>query len=107
MKLPWVSRLAYELVVEERDHLRAENQKLTDDLTRIHRREAGLPEEKPKPKKERKPMPKRIHDYIEGFWNESQRREMRRSYYRRHAKGESWESIAAEVVPEETGDSHG
>lgn len=55
MNWPWVSRLAYNVVREENDRLRTQNDGLIDHLTRMDRREHGLGETQPSAKP-REPM---------------------------------------------------
>jgi len=43
MNWPWTSRARLEDALEQVAHLRAEVNRLTDSLTRINRREVGLP----------------------------------------------------------------
>lgn len=108
MKWPWVSRLAYDAVVSERDHLRIQlNQMALDrasvvaQLTRISRREAGLPEIPREARPPLTPMPPELVEYIRGFAGQSLQKTMRDQAYIRNAKGESWESIMADVMREE------
>lgn len=101
---PWVSRLAYDSVVDERDRLREQVAALTDSLTRIRRHEAGL-HETPRPERRKlEPMPDRLKKHIEGFFNPSLRKQTRDGLYRRHARGESWPSIMDEVIPKDDED---
>ena len=108
MKWPWVSRLAYDAVVSERDHLRIQlNQMALDrasvvaQLTRISRREAGLPETPKEARKPMEPMPPALVEYIRGFAGQSLQKSMRDQAFIRCAKGESWDSIMADVMSEE------
>ena len=65
MRWPWVSRRAYELLLEEREFLRGQ----IEALTRISRASHGLPEEprKPKTKRPTDPVPVEILELIAGF----------------------------------------
>ena len=108
MKWPWVSRLAYENMVSERDHLRMQLSQMALDrasvvaqLTRISRREAGLPETPKEARKPMEPMPPALAEYIRGFAGQSLQKSMRDQAYIRCAKGESWDSIMADVMREE------
>ena len=51
MRWPWVSRLAYETVVSERDRLRAQNDELVDHFKRVDRVANGMTERKIEPRK--------------------------------------------------------
>ena len=108
MNLPWVSRLAYDNMVSERDHLRIQlNQMALDrasvvaQLTRISRREAGLPETPKEPRVEIGPMPEALREYIAGFAGQSLQKQMRDVAYRQRAAGRSWDAIVAETIVEE------
>ena len=108
MNLPWVSRLAYENMVSERDHLRIQlNQMALDrasvvaQLTRISRREAGLPETPKEARKPMLPMPKELMEHCNAYGNTSMCKAQRDIAYRRNAQGESWEHIMADVIAEE------
>lgn len=69
MKWPWVSRLAYDLLVDERDRLRAQNDDLLQTLKGIRRVGAGLKEtpRKPKEQVQREPIPREIRELYLGF----------------------------------------
>ena len=100
MTWPWVSRRALDLALEERDRLRAQVDRLTDHLTRIERRQAGLPET---PRKERpapEAMPRELLRYIRGHASGPMRREMIRVARTRHLAGEDWQSIQDDVMGE-------
>jgi len=102
MKWPWIARSAYDVVLDERDRLRAQNDRLTDHLTRVQRREAGMTETPRAPRPALEPMPRELHDYIKGIAGGSLQKEIRDRCYRRHAKGEPWQSIVQEITqPEE------
>lgn len=101
MRWPWVSRLAYEAVVSERDHLRAETTRLTEAMTRISRREVGLPETPKEPRAPMTPMPKELADYIRGFAGQSIQKSMRDTAYRMAAAGRPWPEIQALTMAEE------
>ena len=108
MNLPWVSRLAYENMVSERDHLRIQlNQMALDrasvvaQLTRISRREAGLPETPKEARKPMLPMPPELLEHCNSFMGQSLQKSLRDAAYKRAAQGESWDSIMADVMREE------
>ncbi len=114
MKWPWVSRRRLEdaqlamktMVVIGRledaqrqvEWLQQELKGALDKRDRIDRVDAGmseLPREQPRP---REPMPEELSHYINGFHNKNQKRMMRGTAYKRHADGETWVSIVADVV---------
>ena len=68
---PWVSRRAYDAVLDERDRLRIKVDGLTDDLVRLARVEHGLPEKKPAPRQSRSlpPLPENLRNLLSGFSN--------------------------------------
>lgn len=88
-------RAAY---ADEIAHLRSQVDRLTDHLTRIQRREAGMTETPRAPRPALEPMPRELHEYIAGIANGSLQKEIRDRCYRRHAKGEPWASIVQEIV---------
>jgi hypothetical protein len=67
MNLPFVSRLAYESVVSERDRLRTQNEELIGQIVRLTRRGHGMSETPPKSQAKRgeAELPKDIVDYSE------------------------------------------
>lgn len=96
---PWTARGRLDDALEQVAHLRAQVDRLTDALTRIGRREVGLPEEPRQARAEMKPMPPELKSYIEGHANKGIRGMMMREAFRRHGKGETWEAIVADVIP--------
>jgi len=95
MSLPWVSRLAFDQVVDERDRLRTRVDKLTDDLTRVGRAKQGL-RETPKPVKKREkpePMPPGIVDLISGFSMQAVRTNLERECRAMRMDGTPWSEI--------------
>src|SRR3972149_5875385 len=63
MHWPYVSRRAYDLLVDERDRLRARNDELTDHLVRLARTTNGLRELKVEQSKP-DPMPQEVQDMV-------------------------------------------
>jgi hypothetical protein len=86
---------------EEIVHLRQRNDALTDQLTRVMRKEAGLPEVPREPRRQLQPMPADIREYTEGFFTSSIRKAERDQLYKRHAAGETWPEIRRKVLPQE------
>ena len=99
MTWPLVSRRAFDLVVDERDRLRAQNDRLIEHQNRIERREAGLPEV-PREKRPVQPMPRTLRRWIEGHGTPEIRRALMQEAHKRYAGGQSWESIEQEVTRE-------
>ena len=83
---------------EERDYLRAENAKLTEDLVRLKRFQTGMAEEPKAEKREIEPMPDPLRDYIDGIASPHLKRDIRGRTLRRHGRGETWASIQAEIL---------
>ena len=91
---PWVSRLAYDLVVEQ-------NSKMLDELLKIRRREAGMPEQpRPSPRLEAQgpiDIPDEVEDLISGLQSESLRNGLREQYRIRIANGATPERLYSEL----------
>ena len=81
MRWPWVTRMAFELVQEERDRLRQQCDRLLDQLTRIQRKDRGMSET---PMEDGPgagpvatgPMPEEIQRFIMGFASEVTRSQL-------------------------------
>lgn len=102
MKWPLVSRRALDLLTAERDRLLEQNAKLLDHVTRIDRREHGLPEVPKAPRPPAQPMPDTLSDYINGYANASIRKELRdRCLRRHHTQGVAWDIIERDVRKED------
>jgi len=104
MRWPWVSRLAYETVCAERDRLMAQNDTFVAHLTRMDRVDRGLSETARIPRAALVPMSPELRGYIDAFASPAIRKAMRDQAYRRHASGQSWETIFAAVKEEEDQD---
>ena len=101
MNWPWVARMAYDAVASERDHLRVDNAKLTDALTRISRKEAGMSETPRELRAPMEPMPRELVEHIRGYAGSNIQKAMRDQAYRRYAAGAKWSDIMADVIAEE------
>lgn len=104
MKWPWVSRRAYDAVLEERDRLLQGQRDLREDLTtlrdhlmRVDRREHGMTETPRESKPDPGPIPKEIDEQIMGYLSSSTRNQMRRECRRLAREGKTWEQIAVLV----------
>lgn len=95
MRWPWVSREAYELVL-------AQNTKMLDELLRIRRREAGMPEQPrsaPRPAAQGQVMiPDEIEEIICQFSSEGVRVVLREQYRLRVANGSTSTQLQSELV---------
>lgn len=97
--LPFVSRLAYEVVVSERDRLRTKNDQWEEHVRRVERKTAGMPE---LPLEKREPadllVPSRVLRLINRFDNEAIRRGMRNDVLiAKNRGGKAWSEIEAEL----------
>ena len=101
MKWPWVSSARLADALEQVAHLRREVDRLTDALTRISRREAGMSEVPRDARPPMEPMPPELRHYIDGAATASSRREMMGTAYRQNAAGKPWAQIVAETMTEE------
>jgi iron-sulfur cluster repair protein YtfE (RIC family) len=105
MKWPWVSRLAYEILRDERDRLREQNDGLMEHLKRVDRVEHGMTELPREPKRVLEPMPQELVEFINEHASPHIRREMRNQAFKRyHSKGESWAQIMRDVMPRKDDD---
>lgn len=96
MNWPWVSRLAYENVRDERDRLREQNDTLVEHLTRVQRRESGMPEmprEKPKPVE---PVPQSIRRLLDGF-SPQVKKQLELEARQEHTAGVDWSHIQRQI----------
>lgn len=99
MRLPFVSRLAFDLVCAERDQLRAQNAKLTDDLVRIQRVRQGMREiPRPQPKPQANgpiKIPPEVQELIDGFNSKAVRDGLERDAETMHRGGAPWTEVRA------------
>lgn len=102
-ELEAVRRAAAERIEQAKDEiawLREQNGDLIEQIIRIERREHQMPEITPEVRrgpKQMDPMPAELEKYIKSFRNPSLVRDMMRRAYRKHASGEAWLKIEAEV----------
>jgi hypothetical protein len=98
VKWPLVSRAVYDLVIEERDRLRAQNDEWLDHARRVSRRENGMTELPPQPRKPREPIPSSLTYIIDKYDSEHIRQNLRNSArIAHHREGKAWSEIAAEL----------
>ena len=104
MKWFWVSRRAYDAVVDQKDVLLEQNSTLIEHLSRKSRFEAGMTATPRPPPKIREPMPEVLLQNLAAGADSSMRRMRRTELERRYSRGESWDVIVDDVLgppPEE------
>jgi len=104
MRWPWVSRAYAEAVVEERDRLRAQVDKLLDHMTRVDRTEKGLPELPAQPRRPAPQLTPRIRQLIARYGSAAIQDNLLRQAERALRKGKSAQEIERELeanAPEE------
>lgn len=94
MRLPWVSRTAYDLVVDERNRLRRQNDELMETQKRIRRVHSGLPET-PRKRHKQEPieLPLSLEELIGGFASLAVRDDIRRQAREMHSNGTPFAEI--------------
>ncbi len=98
MKLPWVSRTAYELLLDERDRLRAKNDGWEDHIRRVERKDRGMTELPAKRKETVDPMPPELERIINKFSSETIRQSLRnQARIARVREGKPWSRIRSEL----------
>lgn len=97
MRWPWVSRTAYDLLVNERDHLRAETAALRAEIVAIKRVGMGMRETPRERKKRANAMPEvppEVRRYYEGrFQSSASEAEIERQCQEMALKGAPWEEV--------------
>lgn len=115
MRWPWVSRRAFDALVDQLDEQRQrsiglaaqvdlvvhQNAGLLDHIMRMQRREAGLPEAPRQQKPDIGPIPRPLLDHINSFAAKSVRKLQRDQAIQRRKNGEPWEVIMRDVMGEE------
>ena len=89
----WVSRAAFDLVVSERDRLRKQNDELLDSVTRIRRKESGMPENHVRKRDLDEDLPPEVFRYIRGFDSEIMQANVEEDVRRARRTGTSWAEI--------------
>ena len=94
IRWPWVSRLAFDIVVETNTYLREQNERLTDTALRVRRKEAGMPESHVR---DRPPvhddMPPEVLRYVQGFESDAMRNALEDDVLRARQQGTPWAEI--------------
>jgi hypothetical protein len=105
MNWPWTSRARLDNALGQVDYLREQLSRasleyaaVVAQLTRIGRREAGMPEVPREARPAMEPMPSDLRQYISGYANANVRREMMSAAYRQHAAGKPWSEIASKAM---------
>jgi hypothetical protein len=89
---PWVSRLAWDLVVEELRRVREQNDRLVEHITRMDRVEHGLGEH-PVKVRTLEPMPKEVYEKIREYESSQVRAQVEREAQALHRQGVAWQEI--------------
>jgi len=98
IRWPWVSRTAYDLVIEERDRLRLQNDEWLDHARRVQRRKSGMTELPPQPREPQQPIPSSLTYVIDKYESEHVRQNLRNSArIAHHREGRAWSEIQAEL----------
>lgn len=105
MNLPWVGRTAYDLLLDERDRMRVQVDRLTEHVLRMERVERGLTEQ-PKEPRSQVVVPGRITKIAERFGSLHSQQSMiagasrmyleKRQYGR--SENEAWNEVAGWLV---------
>ena len=93
MRLPWVSRTAFDLLMDERDRLRKQNDELLDSFTRVRRKEAGMPESHTHKRAIDEDLPPEVFEYIKGFESDVMQAAVEEDVRRARKNGTSWVEI--------------
>lgn len=105
MRWPWVSRRAYEVVLDEysraredRDRLMAQITTLTDQIVRIQRFSQGMMET-PREPRVAEPMPADIQKQIMSVSDDRIRRMQTREAYKIYGQHRSWDAVRSRMAP--------
>jgi predicted transglutaminase-like cysteine proteinase len=93
MRWPWVSRLAFDAVCNERDYLRAELSKQREHAVRLERAATGLSELQPQKRKTLERMPEDVAKLINMMGDENIRATEEAKAYNLALKKGSWEPV--------------
>ncbi len=104
MRWPLVGRAAFDVLERDNVWLREQLAAALDHNRRLERREAGLTELAPQPRKPPEPIPPEVRTMIEAFDSKATRQSLQRQVMQRRGEGYGWPEIAqelAKVMPEE------
>ena len=93
MQFPLVGRTAFNLLLDERDRLRGQNDELLGSLTRIRRKESGMPEEHARRRSIDEDIPPEVFRYISGFDSEIMQATIEEDVRRARTNGTPWKEI--------------
>lgn len=93
MQFPLVGRTAFNLLIDERDRLRKQNDELLDSFTRVRRKEAGMPEDHVRKRNVEEDIPPEVFRYISGFGSEIMQATIEEDVRRARMNGTPWEEI--------------
>jgi hypothetical protein len=94
----WVSRAAYDLLLDERDRLRAKNDGWEDHVRRVERKDRGMTELPTKRREPMEPMPPELEYIIDKFSSETTRQSLRnQARIARVREGKPWSKIQSEL----------
>ena len=98
MKWPFISRTAYDLLINERDRMREQVDDLQDHVQRITRRQEGMTESPREAKRPIEAIPPELEAIIMRFGSEQTRTDMRnQARISRHRDARAWSEITAEL----------
>lgn len=98
MRWPWVSRTAYDLLLNERDRLRVKNDTWEDHVKRVERKDRGMTELPTKKKEPMEPIPSDLAYVIDKFASETTRQSLRnQARIARTREGKAWSEIKAQL----------
>lgn len=98
MSLPWVSRTAYELLLDERDRLRDKCDAWEDYTRRVTRSKQGMAELPAERRQPQEPLPSSLNHIIDKYDSEYTRQGLRNSArLAHHREGKAWSEIQAEL----------
>jgi hypothetical protein len=98
VRWPWVSRAAFDVVVDERDRLRGQVEKLQEHVIRMDRVEHGTSEVPREPRPAMEPMPKELLEYCNSYGDARIRKTMRDAAFKQHRQGVPWSQIKLEIM---------
>jgi len=104
MRLPWVGRTAFNLLIDERDRLREQNDQLLDSVTRVKRKEAGMPESHVRKRDLDEDLPPEVFRFIRGCESEVMQAAVEEDVRRARKSGTSWAEIV-EILKDDVDDT--
>lgn len=102
MRWPWVSVARLDDAIEQVRYFRGRCEHLEEQVVRMRRHEAGMSELPRQPRPPVEKMPEELAQHIAKFLGKTTKKGMRDTAFKRHAGGEPWSSIMADMMPPET-----